>query len=113
MHSVCLIPCGTVLFENPGRPDRQLMKPTKLATFLIALICSVFGAVASGDEARRGRIVFLGDSLTAGYGVEPDQAFPTLVSEKINAAGLPFDVAPSGLSGETSAGGLRRAGWVL
>lgn len=89
------------------------MNPTKLATFLIALICSLFGTAANADGAARGRIVFLGDSLTAGYGVEPDQAFPALVAEKIDSAGLPFDVAPSGLSGETSAGGLRRASWVL
>jgi acyl-CoA thioesterase-1 len=58
-------------------------------------------------------VVFLGDSLTAGLGVQPTEAFPALVGEKIRAAGLPFQVENAGLSGDTSAGGLRRIDWLL
>lgn len=64
-------------------------------------------------EAETKSILFLGDSLTAGYGVEPEQAYPKLIAEKIQAANLPFEAIPSGLSGETSAGGLRRLNWVM
>lgn len=58
-------------------------------------------------------IVFLGDSLSAGYGVQPAEAFPNLIGEKIRAAGLPYVVENAGLSGDLSAGGLRRIDWLL
>ena len=58
-------------------------------------------------------ILFFGDSLTAGYGIEPAQAFPALIQEKIHARGWKFRVVNAGLSGETTAGGLRRIDWVL
>lgn len=60
-----------------------------------------------------GTILFLGDSLTAGFGVEESQAFPSLIKEKIEAVHLPFEVINAGVSGDTSAGGLRRIGWLL
>jgi len=58
-------------------------------------------------------ILFYGDSLTAGYGLSPEQAFPALVEKKLNDAGKPCKVINAGLSGETSAGGLSRLDWVL
>jgi acyl-CoA thioesterase-1 len=58
-------------------------------------------------------ILFFGDSLTAGYGLDPSQAFPALIQEKINTRGWNFRVINAGLSGETTAGGLRRIDWVL
>ena len=58
-------------------------------------------------------IVFFGDSLTAGYGVDPDEAYPALIQQKINDAGRPWRVVNAGLSGETTAGGLRRLDWIL
>jgi acyl-CoA thioesterase-1 len=58
-------------------------------------------------------VVFLGDSLTAGFGLPPTEAFPALIGEKIRAAGLPFQVENAGLSGDTSAGALRRTDWLL
>ncbi len=60
-----------------------------------------------------GRIVFLGDSLTAGLGVEENQAFPALIEEKIQAEHLPFEVINAGQSGDTTAGGVRRVDWLL
>jgi len=58
-------------------------------------------------------ILFFGDSLTAGYGLNPTQTFPALIQEKINARGWDLHVINAGLSGETTAGGLRRIDWVL
>ena len=64
-------------------------------------------------EDHRRIVLFLGTSLTAGYGVGVEHAFPTIVQQKIDSAGLPFRVVNAGLSGETSAGGLRRLDWSL
>lgn len=58
-------------------------------------------------------IVFLGNSLTAGYGLTVDEAYPALIQEKLDSAGYPYRVVNAGVSGETSAGGLRRVDWVL
>ena len=58
-------------------------------------------------------LVFLGDSLTAGLGLQPSEAFPALIAEKIRASGLPFQIENAGLSGDTSAGALRRIDWLL
>ena len=61
----------------------------------------------------RKTILFFGNSLSAGYGVEPVQAFPALVGREIDSAGLDYRVINAGLSGETTAGGKSRIGWVL
>lgn len=59
-------------------------------------------------------MVFLGTSLTAGYGLEdPNRRFSALIRERIEQEGLPFRVVNAGVSGDTSAGGLDRLGWVL
>ena len=58
-------------------------------------------------------VLFLGTSLTAGYGLSSDQAFPALIQSKIDSAGLEFRAVNAGVSGETSAGGLRRIDWLL
>jgi len=78
------------------------------------------GATANGTTAtgavtsdRRRAVVFLGTSLTAGLGLEPEQAFPALLQQKIDSAGLPYEVINAGVSGETSAGALRRTDWLL
>jgi acyl-CoA thioesterase-1 len=59
-------------------------------------------------------ILFVGTSLTAGLGLaEPDQAFPSLIQARIDALAWPFRVVNAGVSGDTSAGGLRRMSWLL
>src|SRR5215210_3084460 len=68
-------------------------------------------AAALAQEKKT--IVFLGDSLSAGTGGKPDQAFPALVQEKIRERGLPFEVVNAGIGGDTTAGGLRRLDWLL
>jgi acyl-CoA thioesterase I len=61
----------------------------------------------------RPKIVALGDSLTAGYGLVETQSYPALLQQKINQDGYEFDVVNAGVSGDTSAGGLRRLEWSL
>lgn len=58
-------------------------------------------------------ILFFGDSLTAGYGITEEEAFPALIEKTLNGKGKKVRVINSGLSGETSAGGLSRIDWVL
>jgi acyl-CoA thioesterase-1 len=58
-------------------------------------------------------IVFLGTSLTAGYGIGEDLAYPALIQQKLDSAGLRYRVVNAGVSGETSAGGLSRLEWLL
>ena len=58
-------------------------------------------------------IVFYGDSLTAGYGLDPEVAFPSLVEKALREKGKEVKVVNAGLSGETTAGGLSRLDWVL
>jgi acyl-CoA thioesterase I len=58
-------------------------------------------------------ILFLGTSLTAGYGLDPADAFPALIQARLDAAGLRYRVVNAGVSGETSAGALRRIEWLL
>jgi acyl-CoA thioesterase I len=91
-------------------PDEDSSRMRNLLSRILFLVC---GAVFLGSPALAGTIVFFGDSLTAGLGVEEGQAFPALIEEKIQAERLPFSVVNAGVSGDTSAGGLRRIDWLL
>ncbi len=62
---------------------------------------------------ERPTVLFVGTSLTAGLGLDPDSAYPALIQRKIDSAGLPFHVVNAGVSGETSAGARQRMGWLL
>jgi acyl-CoA thioesterase-1 len=64
------------------------------------------------SQEKEKTIVFFGDSLTAGYGLDPVHAFPALIEEQLQEQGS-FKVINAGLSGETSAGGLGRIDWIL
>jgi acyl-CoA thioesterase-1 len=83
-------------------------------SFFVSFVSFVFSPLLAGaGEAKI--LLFFGDSLTAGYGLEDPsaQAFPALIQKKLDDAGLPWRVVNAGLSGETSAGGLRRVDWIL
>jgi acyl-CoA thioesterase-1 len=71
------------------------------------------GRVKAEAPPEKKTVVVLGDSLAAGFGVEPSQAFPALLQEKINAAGLNYTVVNAGVSGDTSSDGLNRINWLL
>lgn len=64
-------------------------------------------------KANVGTIVFFGNSLTAGYGVDPSEAFAGLIQEKIDSLELKYQVINAGVSGETTASGLSRVEWVI
>ena len=70
-------------------------------------------AAPAPAASNRPRIVFLGDSLTAGYGLEPSQAVPALIQLRLKKEGYPFEVVNAGVSGDTSAGGVSRLEWSL
>lgn len=69
------------------------------------------GAQPSPSPAPR--VVFLGDSLTAGFGLDVRDAYPSLVEMRLRATGIAAEVINAGVSGDTSAGGLRRVDWAL
>lgn len=62
---------------------------------------------------ERPRIVAFGNSLTAGLGVSPEQSYPAQLQKQLDAMGYRYEVLNAGVSGDTSAGGLRRVAWVL
>jgi len=64
-------------------------------------------------DASRPRIVFLGDSLTAGLGLPREEAVPSLIQARLDGEGYRYEVVNAGVSGDTSAGGLRRLEWSL
>jgi acyl-CoA thioesterase-1 len=70
-------------------------------------------SAAAQREARPARVLFVGTSLTAGLGLDPSEAFPAVLAEKADSAGYEVDVVNAGVSGETSAGALRRIDWLL
>jgi acyl-CoA thioesterase I len=85
---------------------------TVFAAFVTAMAL-LFSIPQSADAARRdsarvGTILMLGDSLTDGYGLSRKSAYPALIEEKIRASGMRYNVINAGISGDTTAGGLRR-----
>ncbi len=80
-----------------------------------------FGTDVTGQPARAvdqtrddvPKIVAFGDSLTAGLGVSPDESYPAQLQRKLNEAGYRYRVINAGVSGDTTAGGIRRVDWVL
>jgi acyl-CoA thioesterase-1 len=74
---------------------------------------SAGGSAVVRPAAAGPRIVFLGDSLTAGYGLDASEAYPSLIQDRLRVAGLNFEVVNAGVSGDTSAGGLSRIDWSL
>ncbi|MEJ8802329.1 arylesterase [Pontibacter sp. H249] len=74
---------------------------------------SIENQTNTAKSERTKTILFFGNSLTAGYGLEPDQAFPALIQNRIDSLNLPYKVINAGVSGETSAGGKSRINWLL
>ena len=78
-----------------------------------ALLLVLLLAAAHLAAAAQKRIVALGDSLTAGFGLAEAYAYPSLLNERLRKGGYPYEVVNAGVSGDTSAGGLARLTWVL
>ena len=83
-----------------------------MARGLGALLC-LLALAGMPAWAAMPRILALGDSLTAGYGLLPEEVFPTQLSKKLAAAGVKAEIINGGVSGDTSAGGLARLAWAL
>jgi acyl-CoA thioesterase-1 len=78
-----------------------------------AVVALALGALVVPIGAGERVIVALGDSLTAGFGVAPEEAWPAVVEGRLRREGYPYRVVNAGVSGDTTAGGLRRVDWVL
>jgi len=102
---------------TPGLSRHQILKFFTAATLAVGLVSSFGSDISSvpqaGSVPGAKAIVVLGDSLAAGYGLDRTEAFPALLQRKINELGLKFQVVDAAVSGDTSAGGLRRLDWVL
>jgi len=117
---------------NTNQNQQQMTRTSflKLCYFLAALLTVGCGEGPSGKPAApgsdpdtqppaqttpeaRATILFFGNSLTAGLGVEPEQAFPGQIGKKLDSLGYPYTVINAGLSGETTASGVNRLDWVL
>jgi acyl-CoA thioesterase-1 len=106
---------------------RRLLRSLLAALPLLVAACgpadvprpeAAFRATAQGDApqdrvAAPPRIVFLGDSLTAGLGLPREQAVPSVIQERLREEGYGYEVVNAGVSGDTSAGGLSRLDWSL
>ena len=82
----------------------------RLAALLASLALVALAPAARGQEHV---IVAFGDSLTAGYGVAPEEAWPALVEARLKREGYPYRVVNAGVSGDTTAAGVRRVDWAL
>ncbi|CAA6696888.1 MULTISPECIES: arylesterase [unclassified Lentimonas] len=80
---------------------------------LCGLLVVLLNLPTAHAEESPTQILFFGDSLTAGYGIDPELAYPALIQKKIDAAGIAAEVTVGAVSGDTSAGGLRRIDWML
>ena len=94
-----------VLNKNENLTKRQCQ------TWRTVILC--LGLAAGLGAAETKTLLFFGDSLTAGYGLDPDEAYPALIQLKLDDSGRAWRVVNAGLSGETTAGGLRRLDWIL
>jgi len=79
----------------------------------IVLALGLLAGLVAPAYGNQRVVVALGDSLTAGLGVAPDEAWPALIEARLRREGYPYRVVNAGVSGDTTAGGLRRVDWVL
>jgi len=97
--------CGPQVSDDSPASARQVL-PARVASR--SAVAKPAPAVAAAAK-----VVFLGDSLTAGLGLAEDQAYPALIERELRDEGKPVQVINAGVSGDTTAGGLSRLGWLL
>jgi acyl-CoA thioesterase-1 len=98
--ALLLAGCGS---DSAPRPETAAAAPAPTAA----------DAPTAPAASTAPRIVFLGDSLTAGLGLPGDQSYPSLIGKRLAVKGLDYEIVNAGVSGDTSAGGLRRLDWSL
>ena len=96
-----------IMYNNKDMVIKRFLLLVFLSSFFL-----VFSQSFANDE-NQVRILIFGDSITAGYGLDTEEAFPFLVGKMLNENGYKVEVVNAGLSGETSAGGVRRVDWVM
>jgi acyl-CoA thioesterase-1 len=104
----CVVALALAAFgcaQPEERPDEAVASSARPSAFATA--------AAGAPESAHPRIVFLGDSLTAGLGLAAEQSVPSLLQRRLDEEGLEYDVVNAGVSGDTSAGGLSRLDWSL
>ncbi len=97
--------CGSGNDSEEAKNNMTVTKGTKDS--------ATTGTAEASAHGGKPVVLFFGTSLTAGLGLEPDQAFPALIEKKAAAEGMPITAVNAGLSGETTAGAARRIDWVL
>ncbi len=107
------------------RPMRTLLMFCYFLVFVFCIACgdsqqkkpenpTVQEQVKEDEKATDSKkILFFGNSLTAGMGLDPEEAFPAVIQRKLDSLNLPYEVINAGLSGETTAGGKNRIEWLL
>ena len=102
-----IVPSGIICVTSSACKDEK-SKPNQLQSDVKEVILSV-------DEKMTDHkvILFYGNSLTAGYGLDENESFPSLIEDRIDSLGLKYSVINAGLSGETTSGGLKRIDWVM
>jgi acyl-CoA thioesterase-1 len=107
MHRTALwiVPLASALMLACAPPDTPPVERTAAP--------AASAAAAPAPVAARPRVVFLGDSLTAGLGLSPEQSVPALIQARMDAEGYQYEVVNAGVSGDTAAGGVSRLDWSL
>ena len=105
------VACSSDERTDSGRNSRETKDNTSITKG--AGETAAARATSAPKSVRTPVVLFFGTSLTAGLGLDPEQAFPALIEKKAAAEGLPIKVVNAGLSGETTAGAARRIDWVL
>jgi acyl-CoA thioesterase-1 len=105
----CIVACGSGGNVDSARNSRE----TKNNMSVAKGAGSATAADSGSGSIRTPVVLFFGTSLTAGLGLEPEQAFPSLIEKKALSEGVPIRMVNAGLSGETTAGAVRRIDWVL
>ncbi len=118
LATACLLAAAALLSTacGPGGGSPDLSAPGSTAAVTSrpsAPTPSTARPPAAPGAASRPLVIFLGDSLTAGLGLDEAQAYPALLGERLQRAGEPVRVLNAGVSGDTTAGGLRRLAWLL
>lgn len=110
-----VVACGSDDRTNSGRNSSETKNNTGVMSGALdtAAVSATSARASSSDSVRAPVVLFFGTSLTAGLGLAPEQAFPALIEKKAQAEGVPITVVNAGLSGETTAGAVRRIDWVL
>lgn len=98
--------------------EKPVMMPNFAYVFLrllpgLMLVAFLSSATLARAQTTPPEIAFLGDSITAGYGLEPGEAFPELIAKMLEEGGQPFTLVNAGVSGDTTSGGLARLDWSI